>query len=147
MIRHMRHGSPPRLMALQSILSPNRRESLPTPSAGVRISRVAGQPELPLALNSLSRLHAHEAAVRVVVSKQGRNLIAGLEQEHARFGLRSGSEPANPQLGKVISRLSLRLHRILVLSLYTRIGLDLLSLPHRSCPSGGPIPLGSLRSN
>src|SRR4051812_6709402 len=38
MIRHMRHGSPPRLMALQSILSPNRRESLPTPSAGVRIT-------------------------------------------------------------------------------------------------------------
>src|SRR3954465_12047914 len=38
MIRPMRHGSPPRLMALQSILSPNRRESLPTPSAGVRIS-------------------------------------------------------------------------------------------------------------
>src|SRR3954449_2790091 len=38
MIRHMRHGSPPRLMALQSILSPNRRESLPTPSAGARIS-------------------------------------------------------------------------------------------------------------
>src|SRR3954463_12364901 len=37
MIRHMRHGSPPRLMALQSILSPNRRESLPTPSAGVRM--------------------------------------------------------------------------------------------------------------
>src|SRR3954466_14119325 len=40
MIRHMRHGSPPRLMALQSILSPNRRESLPTPSAGVRITQV-----------------------------------------------------------------------------------------------------------
>src|SRR5215207_5430473 len=38
MIRHMRHGSPPRLLALQSILSPNRRESLPTPSAGVRMS-------------------------------------------------------------------------------------------------------------
>src|SRR3954471_9613892 len=37
MIGHMRHGSPPRLLALQSILSPNRRESLPTPSAGVRI--------------------------------------------------------------------------------------------------------------
>src|SRR5215218_1138463 len=37
MIRHMRHGSPPRLIALQSILSPNRRESLPTPSAGVRM--------------------------------------------------------------------------------------------------------------
>src|SRR4051812_42682248 len=38
MIGHMRHGSPPRLMALQSILSPNRRESLPTPSAGVRMT-------------------------------------------------------------------------------------------------------------
>src|SRR4051812_50092282 len=38
MIRHMRHGSPPRLMALQSILSPNRRESLPAPPAGVRIT-------------------------------------------------------------------------------------------------------------
>src|SRR3954462_13583300 len=37
MIRPMRHGSPPRLMALQSILSPNRRESLPTPSPGIRI--------------------------------------------------------------------------------------------------------------
>src|SRR5215211_1065088 len=38
MIRHKRHGSPPRLMALQSILSPNRRESLPTPSAGDRMT-------------------------------------------------------------------------------------------------------------
>ena len=38
MIGHMRHGSPPRLLALQSILSPNRREPLPTPSAGVRIT-------------------------------------------------------------------------------------------------------------
>src|SRR5215207_3701215 len=38
MIRHMRHGSPPRLMALQSFLSPNRRASLPTPSAGVRMT-------------------------------------------------------------------------------------------------------------
>src|SRR4051794_1057417 len=43
MIRHMRHGSPPRLMALQSILSPNRRESLPTPSAGVRIMINSGR--------------------------------------------------------------------------------------------------------
>src|SRR5215204_5170340 len=38
MIGHMRHGSPPRLLALQSIFSPNRRESLPTPSAGDRIT-------------------------------------------------------------------------------------------------------------
>src|SRR5215210_2563917 len=41
MIRHMRHGSPPRLMVLQSILSPNRRASLPTPSAGDRITPCA----------------------------------------------------------------------------------------------------------
>src|SRR3954467_13628975 len=41
MIGHMRHGSPPRLKAFQSILSPNRRESLPTPSAGVRMTRSA----------------------------------------------------------------------------------------------------------
>src|SRR5215218_8232471 len=39
MIRHTRHGSSPRLLALQSILSPSRRESLPAPSAGVRIIR------------------------------------------------------------------------------------------------------------
>ena len=38
MIRPMRHGSPPRLMVLQSILRPNRRESLPAPSAGDRIT-------------------------------------------------------------------------------------------------------------
>src|SRR3954471_7494832 len=44
MIGHMRHGSPPRLLALQSILSPNRRESLPTPSAGVRITQRLKQP-------------------------------------------------------------------------------------------------------
>src|SRR3954463_14807602 len=43
MIRHMRHGSPPRLLAFQSILSPNRRESLPTPSAGGRIMQIAGK--------------------------------------------------------------------------------------------------------
>src|SRR4051812_39543966 len=44
MIRHMRHGSPPRLRALQSILSPNRRESLPTPSAGVRMTAAYREP-------------------------------------------------------------------------------------------------------
>src|SRR3954469_23864613 len=41
MIGHMRHGSPPRLLVLQSILSPNRRESLPTPSAGDRMRGLA----------------------------------------------------------------------------------------------------------
>src|SRR5215207_3581466 len=40
MIGHMRHGSPPRLMVLQSIRSPNRRKSSPTPSAGVRMSQL-----------------------------------------------------------------------------------------------------------
>ena len=39
MIRHMRHGSSPRLIALQPILSLNRRESLPTRSAGDRMRR------------------------------------------------------------------------------------------------------------
>src|SRR3954453_11237650 len=47
MIRHMRHGSPPRLMALRSIRSLNGRESLPAPSPGDRITHpasVAGSP-------------------------------------------------------------------------------------------------------
>src|SRR3954453_13903652 len=47
MIGHMRHGSPPRLMALQSILSPNRRESLPAPSAGVRITSLSARADAP----------------------------------------------------------------------------------------------------
>ena len=43
MIRYMRHGWPPRLMAPQSICVPERRESLPTPSPGYRmISRTLG---------------------------------------------------------------------------------------------------------
>src|SRR5690348_1197341 len=56
MIGHMRHGSPPRLLALQSILSPNPRESLPTPSAGVRIRDFDGSgPQSYFELNSSSR--------------------------------------------------------------------------------------------
>src|SRR5215217_5462504 len=54
MIRHMRHGSPPRLMALQSILRPNRRESLPAPSAGNRMS----QPSRGLVLRDLPEMFA-----------------------------------------------------------------------------------------
>src|SRR5215212_5179082 len=38
MIRHMRHGSSPGLMAPQPILGSNRRESLAIPSAGDRIT-------------------------------------------------------------------------------------------------------------
>src|SRR3954453_20482466 len=57
MIRHMRHGSSPRLMALQSILSPNRRESLPAPSAGDRIT-----PDERIALTRLSRSPSAPAA-------------------------------------------------------------------------------------
>src|SRR5688500_6889889 len=64
MIRHMRHGSPPRLMALQSILSPNRRESLPTPSAGVRITAF---PIDRRALANRSDLGLTEAQVRGAV--------------------------------------------------------------------------------
>src|SRR3954447_18619760 len=37
MIRHMRHGAPPRLMAPQSIGSTDLQESHPTPSAGNRL--------------------------------------------------------------------------------------------------------------
>src|SRR5215217_5084083 len=38
MIRHMRHGSPPRLMAPKPIWQPNVLESYATPSAGDRIT-------------------------------------------------------------------------------------------------------------
>ena len=38
MIGHMRHGSPPRLMAPQSIRSADLREANPTPSPGNRIT-------------------------------------------------------------------------------------------------------------
>src|SRR3954469_11400223 len=41
MIRHMRHGSSPRLMTPQPIRGPNRREALATPSAGDRMTRAA----------------------------------------------------------------------------------------------------------
>src|SRR4051794_22417970 len=67
MIGHMRHGSPPRLLALQSILSPNRRESLPTPSAGVRIIgqlRVAPEAnEITAALTLLKTLPIEGAII------------------------------------------------------------------------------------
>src|SRR3954463_2314002 len=55
MIGHMRHGSPPRLMALQLILSPNRRESLPTGSAGVRVMLLRGMVQM----NMARRLNAY----------------------------------------------------------------------------------------
>src|SRR4051812_44953132 len=38
MIRYMRHGSPPRLMAPQPIDDPDRRESHPAPSTGNRMT-------------------------------------------------------------------------------------------------------------
>src|SRR3954454_18244040 len=62
MIRHMRHGSPPRLMALQPILSPNRRESLPTPSAGVRM-RTEGPSLRPLLKQPKQRRQKRPARV------------------------------------------------------------------------------------
>src|SRR4051812_8398215 len=42
MIHHMRHGSPPRLMAPQAIDGCTLRKSHPAPSAGNRMSRISG---------------------------------------------------------------------------------------------------------
>jgi hypothetical protein len=53
MIRHMRHGSSPGLMAPQPILRPNRRESLATPSAG---DRIIGHGDPPVSLTQRKAL-------------------------------------------------------------------------------------------
>src|SRR3954463_4673815 len=71
MIGHMRHGSPPRLMALQSILSPNRRESLPTPSAGVRIMEL--------------QEHYRELKLPVVILTGGDDQIADVDRQSKRL--------------------------------------------------------------
>src|SRR4051794_26142229 len=83
MIGHMRHGSPPRLLALQSSLSPNRRESLPTPSAGVRISRIdehlirAGEAGLP------AQVEPHRAGLGQVGGPDMMlNLIPFIRRQH-----------------------------------------------------------------
>src|SRR5829696_6218538 len=74
MIGHMRHGSPPRLMALQSILSPNRRESSPTPSAGVRmIEKREFEPRIAELRRRLTRLEA-EASEQQAAEEQARSL-------------------------------------------------------------------------
>src|SRR3954467_6959804 len=80
MIGHMRHGSSPRLMALQSILSPNRRESLPTPSAGVRITGPAR------VLREDRSLHPHrgrdhvESLARLLANPMERTGAAGADR-------------------------------------------------------------------
>src|SRR4051812_16551857 len=88
MIGHMRHGSPPRLMALQSILSPNRRESLPTPSAGVRISRwltLHARPEHEAIAAARARLGS-QAGRQLYAQRQG--VEGTLSQGVRAFGLR-----------------------------------------------------------
>src|SRR3954453_8871070 len=71
MIGHMRHGSPPRLLALQLILSPNRRESLPTPSAGVHMT---GGDDMEAVLERCAGLDVHQASVVccILISVPGR---------------------------------------------------------------------------
>src|SRR3954447_13457507 len=77
MIRHMRHGSPPRLMALQSILSPNRRESLPTPSAGVRITPPLWHADAVGGVHTITPLQAQMVSAQVaVVGERRRGCIA-----------------------------------------------------------------------
>src|SRR5215210_3283566 len=75
MIRHLRHGSPPRLMALQSILRPNRRESLPAPSAGNRMT--------PLCVAIYARVSSEQQATSNTINSQ----IAALEARLTQDGL------------------------------------------------------------
>src|SRR4051812_15834852 len=84
MIRHMRHGSPPRLLVLQSILSPNRRESLPAPSAG---DRIRGE--------SRSSLVAHRAQARALEIESQAKLRLADEYDAAqeRGGVRRAGNP------------------------------------------------------
>ena len=71
MIRHMRHGSPPRLIALQSILSPNRRESLPTPSAGVCITLMLSVNIVELEEIGAAAARGEQPAVSAAVRTKG----------------------------------------------------------------------------
>src|SRR4051795_2720920 len=111
MIRHMRHGSPPRLMALQSILSPNRRESLPTPSAGVRMSlrsvqriwdahglaphrirtfKLSRDPLLSERLKDVVGLYVDPPAHAVVLSVDEKSQIQALEHTQPGLPLKAG---------------------------------------------------------
>src|SRR3954466_3142522 len=93
MIRHMRHGSPPRLTALQSILSPNRRESLTTPSPGVRMTGPIRTPEV-FGLDSPTGANVEDVALGLrafkVVTAEGAALglwALGLIADAAALGL------------------------------------------------------------
>src|SRR4051794_22381683 len=98
MIGHMRHGSPPRLLPLQSILSHNRRESLPTPSAGVRMTgriwtyvrddRPFGSRAPPAALYYVSRDRAGEHPERHLCG------FSGILQADAYSGYNRLYDPA-----------------------------------------------------
>src|SRR3954447_21433075 len=91
MIRPMRHGSPPRLMALQPIPSLNRRESLPTPSAGNRVTCprcqtrvVAPRPAGAAATPFGPRLHATAVSLKTFQALSYERLQAALSD---LFGL------------------------------------------------------------
>src|SRR3954464_5378651 len=107
MIRHMRHGSPPRLMALQSILSPNRRESLPTPSAGVRISPLP-PPRLEDAELSGDLEHPLQQALLRATSQKTISKLAEDTKVKARVGQLEAEQvlPIDPRPDR-LSRLSI----------------------------------------
>src|SRR3954469_1885267 len=103
MIGHMRHGSPPRLLVLQSILSPNRRESLPAPSAGVRIT--------PPSLSYLAtpRRYDAEDELRTLTSELERRVAErthGLEASNAKL------EAANQKLSKLLAERNMLLSEV-----------------------------------
>src|SRR5215204_429425 len=79
MIGHMRHGSPPRLLALQSIFSPNRRESLPTPSAGDRMTPASIRFISPFSVPF--RLGLDYWAASEMANKQAQRARGGRRQE------------------------------------------------------------------
>src|SRR3954454_4719503 len=80
MIRHMRHGSSPRLMTPQPIRGPNRREALATPSAGDRLSRSlsapAAQVERARALLAIADSASYTAAAHQVGRRHNETISA-----------------------------------------------------------------------
>src|SRR3954449_2308485 len=172
MIRHMRHGSPPRLMALQSILSPNRRESLPTPSAGVRITcpkcgapfqatpltrapapvaaraRDAEEPETEAAgpeVVSLEDVEADEAAC----ARSGSAVWLPPRRQRAR-GSRCGPARLDPGMPFAPPRLAVWLMCAPYSTLYSRPGCTLwrsARKPATSCLPPRTGPLGDCRSH
>src|SRR4051812_50041608 len=104
MIGHMRHGSPPRLLVLQSILSPNRRESLPTPSAGVRITDEAPEEKGDLfTMSVLISRRQRGAQMRQHLVKRGtgaRGLISFDRRRNRLLGVLQEPSESNNRLSR-----------------------------------------------